>query len=187
MPLDFIGYVEGGVDHLGSDDWLTPASVHGLTDIDFVTLPRTQREELFRRAARFEAVARDAANADGERIAEARTDLIRIWELLRPYRTSESKAVREVLWAVWTAEGVRGWIPTFDYQLGDDSNGDPAVWVWLVLNDGTDIGDSNTRQGLNRLRLLFRAKLQEAGIDRWPYVRTRACAEVARPAVGLRG
>ncbi len=50
MPLDFINSVESGIERqrLGADDWLTPATVHGLTDIDFVMLPPAQREELFR-------------------------------------------------------------------------------------------------------------------------------------------
>ena len=42
---------------------------------------------------------------------------------------------REIGDAVWRAcEKYRDWIPSFDYKLDSDSEGEPAVWVWLILN-----------------------------------------------------
>ena len=182
MPLDFINYVESGVNRLSSSstDWLRLATVHGLTDIDLITLPPEQRAELFRSVDRFRAIA-DSPLRDAAEEAEARTALLTIWELLRPYRTPESRAVRQVLWAAWEAEQARSWIPTFDYQLDEDSTGDPAIRVWLILEHDTDREDAEKRKALNRLELLFRVKLQEEGIERWPYVRVRTRSEVTRP------
>lgn len=179
MPLDFIDYVEQGVNRLGSGGWLTPATVHGLTEADFVTMPLAQRQELFRGAAEFAAVARAAPNGDAAQEAVARAALTRIWELLRPYRTRESRAVRQVLWAAWEPE--REWIPTFDYQLDTDWSGDPAVRVWLILKDGVDVLEAKTREELSRIRLRLHADIQDAEIDRWPFVRTRSWSEVTGP------
>ncbi len=88
----------------------------------------------------------------------------------------ESETIREVLWTAWHPE--RDWIPTFDYRLGKDWSGDPAIWVRLVLEDNVAIEAPRTREGLSRLRLLIRARLQEVGIDWWPYVNVCKRSEV---------
>lgn len=180
MPLDFIHYVESALGRLEAGGWLNVAAVQGLTDIDFVTLPPARREELFRRVEQFRDVARLPQPDAGQR-AVAREALTRIGELLHPYRTPESRRVLDTLWGAWQEEAVRDvrqWIPTFDYQLGEDSSGEPAVWVWLILNDDVDIEAADTRGGLSRLRLLIHARFQDAGIDRWPYIGVRSCSDV---------
>lgn len=180
MPLDFVNNVEQGIGRLDSSDWLTPATVHGLTDADFVTLPRAQREELFRRADQFRLIAEAAPNMDAAQTADARAALAAIWEILRPYRVPpESKTIREVLWRAWEDEQARSWIPTFDYYLGNDWSGDPAVWVWFILEDGVDRSAAAPREVLRRLTSLIHARLQEVGIDRWPYPEVRNRSEVS--------
>lgn len=173
MPLDFVRHVESGINHLNSDDWLIPETVRGLTDVDFVTLPLQQRDKLFRCAKQFCTIAQAAPNVDDAQTASARAALTTIWEILRPYRTPESRKILNTLWECWqdkSVEYVRKWIPTFDYQLGEDSTGDPAIWIWLILNDDVDIEAPITRVELNLLRIGFDVRLREAGIDRTPYV-----------------
>ena len=177
MLLDFITSVETGIAHLNSGDWLIPTTVHGLTDADFVTFRRAQREELFRCVEQFRTIAespvRDAAQETG-----ARGALERIWALLRPYRTPESRTIGEVVRAVWKDEQVQSWIPTFDYQLDTDWSGEPAVRIWFILNDDVEIEAPNVSETLSRIRALIRMRLQDAGIDRWPFVGIRTCSDV---------
>jgi hypothetical protein len=185
MPLDFIDHVASGIGHLDSGDWLTPTTVHGITDIDFVTLRSAPRRELFRRVEQFRSIALAAPNVDPARTADARAALTAIWEILLPYRRPrESETVRTVLLQAWEDEHVRDWIPTFDYQLAADSTGDPAVRIWLVLEDGVPIDDPETRARLRRLERLFHARLQEAAVERWPYVGVRTRSEVGALVAG---
>ena len=181
MPLNFVWNVESGMSHLGSDDWLTPASVDGLTDADFVTLPTVQRRELFRCANEFRVIADATPHVDVAQKQAAEAALKKVWELLRPYRTKESKAIGDVLWAAWQDERMQDWVPTFDYQLGEDWSGDPAVRVWLILDDGVDTLAAKTRESVSRFELLVRARLQDAEIDRYPFVWTRLWSQVTGP------
>ncbi|MBP3957977.1 hypothetical protein J8F10_22205 [Gemmata sp. G18] len=176
MPLDFIHYVESGVNHLGSDDWLTPASVHGLADADFVTLPPVQREELFRAVDRFRTIATTAPPVSPAQEEIARAALVTVWNLLRPYRTPESTAIREAIWRVWDGEKDR--IPTFDYELAESWTGSPIVWVWLVLRDDTEIEAPETRELLGRVRMAIRLEFERAGIERWPNIGVRTESDV---------
>jgi len=61
----------------------------------------------------------------------------------------------------------------FEVEFGLDSTGDPAVWIWLMVDD--DISPSAEKIAeLGRFRRDLRARLVGAGLSRWPYVRFRA-------------
>jgi hypothetical protein len=65
------------------------------------------------------------------------------------------------------------------FRFGNDSSGDPAVWIWLVLKDDVDIESPSVQAELSPVREAYRNAIQRAGIERWPYisVRTRSEAE----------
>ena len=76
-----------------------------------------------------------------------------------------------------------------DVRLGNDSTGDPAAWIWLVLKDDVEIESGEVQDELARLREAYRNALQRGGIDRWPYisVRTRSEAIATGRGPGLIG
>ena len=171
MP-DFIENVERGA---AQPDWLSPATVAGLTDSDFVTMHPRVRAQLFQAVERFRAIA--ASGSPGpEQVAEARAALDTIRTILRPYLTPESQAIRDVVSQVWKGEQDR--IPTFDYELAESWVGSPIVWIWLVLHDDVDIEAPATRELLKRVRRMIRDKFNEAGLERWPNIGVRSESDV---------
>ena len=165
MP-EFISNVEHGAKQPG---WLTPATVADLSDGDFVTLSPGQRKELRRAVERFQAIAGSGSRPTPAEEAGARAALDTILDLLQPYLTPESRTVREAIWRAWRDEHARDWMPTFDYELGEDWTGDPAIRIWLILNDDVDVEADDTREKLSRLRTLIRKELRATGVGRWPY------------------
>jgi hypothetical protein len=90
--------------------------------------------------------------------------------ILRPHLADpEAEKISRAIWQAWW--DYRDLVPSFDFQIGDDSTGDPAVWVWLVLDDGVNVEAAQTRARLDQLRGQIHESLRRAGITRWPYVR----------------
>ena len=119
-----------------ADIWLTPAVVKGYSETDFVSLPSEARERLREAVNEFRAAATavdPVGPATREQVDRAFPHFLTILEVVRPYIANpEALDVRR---AVWRACGkYQDWIPSFDYKLDWDSEGEPAVWVWLILN-----------------------------------------------------
>jgi hypothetical protein len=172
MP-DFIMNVESGEDQ---PDWLNPATVADLSDSDFGTLPTRQREALFHAVERFQEIAALGADANPAEQAEARSALGTILDVLRPYRTPESQAIREAIWKAWKDH--KDEIPTFDYELTQNWMDTPIVWVWLVLRDDLDVEAPSTRELLGRVRMAIRMEFHAADIERRPNIGIRSESEV---------
>ena len=168
---DFISNVEQGENQPG---WLTPATVADLSDSDFVTMPPEQRDRLFRAVEQFRQIA-SASPLTPDDCAEARRALDTVLEILRPYRTEESRKIREAVWRAWKDHKAE--IPTFDYELRQSSVDTPIVWVWLILRDDLDIDARPTRELLSRLRTAIRMQFHEADIERWPNIGVRPESE----------
>ena len=67
------------------------------------------------------------------------------------------------------------------YRLGEDATGTPALWLWVVLDDAA----ASSREFATlaaEIRDTVREALQQAGVDRWPYVRFRTRSEEAELA-----
>ena len=66
-------------------------------------------------------------------------------------------------------------VKAYGIELGLDSTGDPALWIWLDVTNA----DRPTSAKVTRLRnfsdKISRTLLDE-GVSRWPYVRLRAAA-----------
>ncbi len=62
------------------------------------------------------------------------------------------------------------------HVLDTDSAGDPAVWIWVILQDAT--AESAAFPACTEpVRSTIAQALREAEIDRWPYVRFRGESE----------
>jgi hypothetical protein len=64
------------------------------------------------------------------------------------------------------------------FETGKDSNGDPAVWIWVEIDDDAataDVLSKNTRQA----RSLLGECVRQLDIPHWPYIRFRTSSERA--------
>lgn len=67
------------------------------------------------------------------------------------------------------------------HHLDVDASGRPAVWIWVVVDDVL-ASSKNFPSVAAEIRDTIRDALQQAGIDRWPYVRFRTRSEEAELA-----
>lgn len=65
---------------------------------------------------------------------------------------------------------------TWEYELGSDSTDDPAVWIWVFVNDATAQRADFTEM-TTQIRRKIRDALSSAGIERWPYINFRTSSE----------
>ncbi len=169
------------------DLWLTPATVADFSEPNFISRSPEERARLRTAVEKFREVAElreSGSTVTPDQRSEAREAFETIWKLLAPYRSDESEKVHLAIWQAWQQESDRGWMPTFDYEVGVDSTGDPAVWIWFIVNDDVEVSDERTRDQLSRLRTLIRIKFHEAGIERWPYISLRSRSEAKELMAG---
>jgi hypothetical protein len=62
--------------------------------------------------------------------------------------------------------------PSFELTFGEDSTGDPAVWIWFLIDRADDADEARLRS-LRRLRSSVQNALFEHRIARIPYIRFR--------------
>ncbi len=81
----------------------------------------------------------------------------------------ETEIVEAVLRKQKLPDGVLG----FEFQFGEDSTGDPALWIWFdVLDDLAPSKQKLTAYG--SLAKAVKNELREKRISYWPFVRFRA-------------
>lgn len=69
----------------------------------------------------------------------------------------------------------------FELEFEEDWSGEPAVWVWLLLDE--DVGYSAPEMpGLSEFARRLQARLLEWQIRRWPYVSFRVRRERHEPS-----
>lgn len=80
----------------------------------------------------------------------------------------ESETVRRILNRWQKPPNVRD----VDWEFGEDSAGEPALWIWLIVDDDPQ-PSAQSITGLNRFVTDIRGDLLRAGLRYWPYVRFR--------------
>jgi hypothetical protein len=63
------------------------------------------------------------------------------------------------------------------FHLRNDHDGDPGVWVWLVLDDATDVESRTFQDEFATLRKVISENLRRAGVIGWPYIYVRTDSE----------
>lgn len=157
--------------------WLTPKSVEGFDAADFPELDGRARDELARSVTEFRRVAEQVppdGPATNDELERATTSFLSILRILEPYLPSgeEANKLRRGMKNVRFPAGVLTW----EFEFGRDSTLDPAVWIWIVVDDRT-ANSPGFPQLANQLQREVREVLRAAGIDRWPYVRFRTASE----------
>lgn len=157
--------------------WLTPKSVKGFDVNDFNELGATRQQELQAAIQDFLDVARrvppnqPAATDD---YAKARAAFERSLNILQPYLPSleDGEKVEESLRTIQFPP----WVVNWDYELGSDEDGAPAVWVNLFVDESTAPRKEFGRLASQMTKDIHSA-LSAAGTDRWPYLRVRTAVE----------
>lgn len=166
--------------------WLTPRAVSGFDPADFPELSAKEGEELDRSVRAFrmvgEQVAADVA-ATREQEAAALQSFESIRRILEPYFATpdELRLLREAMKKVDFPDSVETW----DYEFGRDSSAEPAVWIWLIVDDAA-AEDTTLADVTIRLRREIHRAVQSVGLERWPYVRVRTVSEQGSIGVGAR-
>ncbi len=156
--------------------WLTPKSVAGYNAADFPELGLDRQMDLQTAVQSFLAVAKQVLPhqaATREQYGNAWVAFRKILQILEPYlpMPHEAKNVEKALRGVTFPS----WVVNWDYELGSDQDGGPAVWV----NVFTEEGAPRSEFGRFAARIIpkIRQALSSEGVDRWPYVRVRSATE----------
>jgi hypothetical protein len=81
----------------------------------------------------------------------------------------EIRAIQDLLKKRPLPAAVKG----IELEFGEDSTGDPAVWIWLLVDD--DVAPSAAKlDELGRFQRGLLSDSIDAGLSHWPYVRFRA-------------
>lgn len=168
-----------------ADIWLTPKVVQGFSEADFVSLPPEERARLHEAVDRFKAIAETVAAgqpATSEQVEEALPHFLTILAIVHPY-IADREAIN-VRRAVWRACQGRDWIMSFDYKLGEDSLGQPSVWIWLIVDRGQDVMSREFQRKKWEVQNQIRSNFSEGGIQRQLYVSVWGREEVVPMVLG---
>ncbi|MGO9111375.1 MAG: hypothetical protein ACLP9L_19280 [Thermoguttaceae bacterium] len=155
--------------------WLTPKSVKGFNADDFPELGLDRQRELRAAISEFLHVAQQVPpteQASQQQLSAAGAAFAKILPILEPYLPEEGTNVEKALENVAFPASVANW----DYELGSDEDGVPAVWVNLYVDEASAPRRELVRLAPQMTTNIRRALLAE-GISRWPYVRVRTAVE----------
>lgn len=157
--------------------WLNPSAVDGFDVRDFAELPPQLRNDLKGTVERFRAIAKQVSpteRATSDQLRDAASALLEASKIVEGYfgTGDEDRRIGEVLRHIEFPPAVRTW----DYELGLDSTSDPAVWLYIFVDDQTAASDDFLGLTLE-IEGKIRDGLGAAGITRWPYFRFRTESE----------
>jgi hypothetical protein len=157
--------------------WLTPKSVAGFEAADFPELGPVLQAELQTAVQNFLAVATQVPAdkaATKEQYGAAGAAFARILEILTPYLPVSDEA-EQVEAALRTVE-LPSWVVNWDYELDNDSDGIPSVWV-KVFADDQAMPRTQLGRAANELTSKVRQALSSHQVRRLPYLRMSTALE----------
>ncbi len=162
--------------------WLTPKSVEGFDISDFGFLSDDDRAKLASAVNDFAAIAsqmppKGAATKGQEK--KAREQFLKVVEALDFDHFDDVDAYR-------IGKQIEGQIrhcrpaglAELRFRTGPDSAGDPAIWIWAILEDEA-AGDEAFPRLATDVRELLEQVSRRVAPDRWPYVRFSTVSEEA--------
>ena len=124
--------------------WLAPDLVKDYDEADFDFLPPDKRAELSRAVSEFRQLTQTVQNRppSADQIGRGYDLFVQINNIPAPYFEEPdieqvAEATRSVRWP--------SYVQGAQFRFGSDSSGDPAVWIWLVLNDDVEIESSSVQ------------------------------------------
>ncbi len=157
--------------------WLTPSAVGGFDAGDFKELGAAKQGALASAVQEFQRLAtqvRPDAPATRQHIVEATAVLEKILTILANYLPSHEEASR--IQATLASLDFPEWVLNWDFEVGSDPDGVPAVWVTLYADENSIPPDQFGKRALEMIPKL-RSALTAAGLRRWPYIRMRTALE----------
>ncbi len=157
--------------------WLTPSAMKGFNEAEFGELSPDTRRELADAVREFERVAREVpleGAPTSEQIAEATAALEKIRAILKTSLSVGKEATR--VESALAKVDYPPWVSSWDYQIGATEYDDPAVWVTVFFEEQAVPPDQLGRRAME-LVPKFRSALEDAEVDRWPYIRVRSVRE----------
>lgn len=179
-----------GIDKILADPrrWLGARTVEGYDEADFAFLDGPERSRLTASVSRLKAIADQippSGPAEGEMVSDAKSAFRQVLEILRPDRYASTEAMelgkkieREV------EAGLPGWVREMVFETGSDATGDPALWVWVEVDDAIATG-SHLLDDFQPVRATLGDAVAKISPGLWPYIRLRSSSE-QRPTVRAR-
>ena len=152
--------------------WLTPKAVEGFDPEEFPELSADARERLSRDVGRFEEIARGVVGdppATDEQIRDAlplfQVILAMMWPYLEGFR----------VYAALKRQRFPKFVRDFAVKVGEDSTGDPATWIWVIVDD--EVVEHKRKALVARIpeiQGLIEEALDRAEIRLYPYLSFRS-------------
>jgi hypothetical protein len=176
-PTDHTGGLRLDPKHLESllrrvPSWLTPRAVKSFDIKDFAELPPDAQRALESAVEQFQSVAKRAPRrppAPAELVDQALPAFLTIFELVHPYLDEYAP------YPILKQASLPDYVTDFAIKVGRDWDGDPSIWVWVIIKD--EAADSDFSKRAAAIRELVPAVLEDAEIPRWPYIRFRTQSE----------
>ena len=160
--------------------WLTPKSVEGYDEQDFDFLTDEDRQRLSRDIHQFIAVARQVPPdkpASSEQVQAALPLFLSVFEIMRPDQYADIEAFRigkrieQEL-----RDQLPDWVREMRFESGKDANGDPAIWIWVEMDDTAATKEDFSRN-TRRVRSMIIDCVRRLDVPHWPYVRFSTVSE----------
>ncbi len=165
-----------------SDRWLTPKSVEGFNVVDFSFLSQPEIDALTEQVRRFRKVAFqvpwDTAPTP-EQVEQAIPSLVKIIEMLEFHRYGDAEAYRlgrQIENAIQSRRPPM--LVELRFYTGPDSTGDPGLWIYSILEEGT-VEEPAYWQKVKAIDRLLDSESRSVAPERWPYTHIRTVSEQA--------
>jgi hypothetical protein len=163
--------------------WLTPKSVEGFEAADFPFLPESERTQLADLVAQFHAIASivpPTEPATREQIDQALPFFLGIIKMLEFDRYGDAEAYRIGKKIEQAIDNYRPQeLAELRFNTGRDHTGDPAIWIWAILEEAAAADDARFFHLTEKMRKLLDTASRAMAPDLWPYIRFRTVSEQA--------
>ena len=159
---------------LARGTWPTAAAVHGFDPADFAAdLVPGALDQLAQDVATCQRIPDESSSSteEGQRAILAFASILTAMQpYLDGFKVYAAVARRRDLFPDFVRD--------FAIRVGDDSTGDPAAWVWVIVADGTP--NKELFPAVEPIQQLVTDALEDADIELHPYVLFRSSAKQAR-------
>jgi hypothetical protein len=162
--------------------WPTPQAVEGFDRDDFWYLPKDQQQQLAGLVEEFASIVRpmvhDFGTWKGESLKRAEEILRSVMEIMELGNHRDALEFRVSKIVELCRKRLKNGDDVSDirFQIEEDSTGEPALWVWVILEDEATKGNrffEITRQIRSDLTRMLRAY----GVELRPFIHFRSRSE----------
>ena len=160
--------------------WLTPKSVEGYDPNEFGFLADEERRRLTESIEQVRATASKVPHigpATEEQIREAMPKFENILKTIQPDRYGDldafilgKKIEREV------SGKLPQWVRELIFETGFDVSGEPALWIWVEVDDKA-LDEKEILRRFDSVREELRTAAFRICPERWPFIRLREASE----------